>query len=155
MSSGKALTYKGYCGSYEVDFDEGVFFGKIECINDLVTFEAGSVLELKDAFEEAVDDYLATCADLGKNPDKSFKGTFNVRIGEHLHKTAFVEAVRRGINLNELVKIAIDREVTPKLEPSITVHFNIENSKQASNTVGNFALTGKTNWKQAEAKKVH
>ncbi|WP_434340201.1 type II toxin-antitoxin system HicB family antitoxin [Motilimonas cestriensis] len=102
MSVKKALTYKTYCGSYEVDFDEGILFGKIECINDLVTFEAESVPELKVAFEEAVDDYLETCAQLNKDPDKPFKGSFNVRVGEGLHKRAYIESVKRGVSLNDL-----------------------------------------------------
>ena len=44
------------------------FFGKIEGINDLVTFEGTTVSELKEAFQDAVEDYLSLCSELGKNP---------------------------------------------------------------------------------------
>ena len=55
------LTYKGFIGSINYSADDHVFFGKIEGINDLVTFEGTTVNELEDAFPEMVnlhiDDY--------------------------------------------------------------------------------------------------
>jgi len=52
------LIYKDYIGSVHFNADDEVFFGKIEGIENLVSFEGDSVIELKKAFEEAVDDYL-------------------------------------------------------------------------------------------------
>jgi predicted HicB family RNase H-like nuclease len=49
--------YKDYVGSVRYSEDEKVFFGKIEDINDLVTFEGRSIPQLKQAFHEAVRDY--------------------------------------------------------------------------------------------------
>ena len=57
------LKHKGYEGSAALDHS-GVFYGKIKNINDLVTYEASSTDSLRDAFIEAVDDYLLTCATL-------------------------------------------------------------------------------------------
>ena len=34
------LQYKGYSGTIQFSTDDKVFFGKLEAINDLVTFEA-------------------------------------------------------------------------------------------------------------------
>ena len=53
------LTYKGYIGLVSFSEKDNVFFGKIEGINGLVNFEGESVNELREAFHEAVDDYLA------------------------------------------------------------------------------------------------
>jgi predicted HicB family RNase H-like nuclease len=81
-----------------------------------VTFEGGSVRELKKAFHEAVDDYLETCAEVGKDPDKTYKGTFNVRISTDLHKAAAVYAAVNNISLNDFVKTAIDYALSHKAD---------------------------------------
>ncbi|MDB5192256.1 MAG: HicB family protein [Segetibacter sp.] len=103
------LQYNGYCAIVAFSNADDVFFGKIIGINDLVTFEGESVAELKQAFKEAVDDYLETCAELGKTPDKAYKGVFNVRIPSELHKKASLVAATKDITLNELVKTALDK----------------------------------------------
>ncbi len=108
------ITYKGYQGTVHYSAEDEVFYGKVHGINDLVSFEGCSVDELKSAFQEAVDDYLATCRELGKSPDKTFKGSFNVRITPDLHRQASIYAVNRGMSLNELVKEAISRLVGRK-----------------------------------------
>lgn len=100
----KMLKYKNYCGSVETSLDDMVLHGKIECIADVVTYEADSLPALKRAFEEAVDDYLETCSAIGKQPEKAMSGTFNVRVGENLHKDAYLSAKNQGLNLNEFVK---------------------------------------------------
>lgn len=63
------MNYKGYLGSVAFSEQDGVFYGKVEGINGLVNFEGESVKELTEAFHEAVDDYLAYCADEGIEPD--------------------------------------------------------------------------------------
>ena len=52
------LTYIGYIGSVNFSAEDDVFFGKLEGINDLVTFEGGTVQELKDAFYYMVDEHI-------------------------------------------------------------------------------------------------
>ena len=94
-------------GSVECSFEDGCLHGRILHMNDLVTCEVQTVPELEVAFQESVDDYLATCAEVGKDPYKSFKGTFNVRRTPELHKTAAVAAVIQGTTLNELVSQAV------------------------------------------------
>jgi predicted HicB family RNase H-like nuclease len=101
------LQYKGYYASVHFSSEDEVFFGKILGIDDLVNFEGASVKELKKAFHEAVDDYIATCKALGKEPNKTYKGSFNVRISTELHQAAAVYAARNDISLNEFVKTAI------------------------------------------------
>lgn len=99
--------FKGYIGSVEFSADDRLFFGKIQGINDLVTFEGASVDELEDAFKAAIIDYLNTCESLGKNPDKIYKGSFNVRVSEKLHYDTALLAKKKGVNLNEVVKAAL------------------------------------------------
>jgi len=110
------LTYKGYSGSVEFSAEDNVFFGKIIGINDLVNFEGASVAELKTSFEEAVEDYLDTCKELNKEPEKTFKGSFNVRVPSDLHREAFVIAQKNNITLNELVKRSLKYAVEHERE---------------------------------------
>lgn len=74
------LTYGQFTGSVRFSAEDNTFFGKIEGIRDLITFEGQSVAELTTAFREAVDDYLDLCRRVGKEPLKSAKGSFNIRI---------------------------------------------------------------------------
>lgn len=106
------LTYKGYLGTVNFSAESEVFYGKVHGINDLVTFEGKSVKELKNAFNDSVDDYLETCKELSKQPDKTFKGSFNVRISTELHKRAAVIASEKSISLNDFVKRAISYAIS-------------------------------------------
>lgn len=81
------MEYKGYHSRIEFDSVSKVLHGKIEGIIDLVTFESNSISEIESEFHKAVDDYLAFCADIGQEPNKEYKGSFNIRITPELHKT--------------------------------------------------------------------
>ena len=63
---------------------------------------------------EAVEDYLETCKELGKEPNKTYKGTFNVRITTALHKEAAFFAASHNISLNDFVKTSIYYALTRK-----------------------------------------
>ncbi|HSF56350.1 MAG TPA: type II toxin-antitoxin system HicB family antitoxin [Algoriphagus sp.] len=102
------LEFKNFIGSVSFSAEDAVFHGKIEGIDDLVTFEGSTVTELKTAFEEAVEDYLETCSEIGKKPEKSYKGTFNVRIKPELHKKVARKALRQGYSLNQFVEKALE-----------------------------------------------
>jgi predicted HicB family RNase H-like nuclease len=113
------LEYKNYYAEVHFNSEDEVFHGKVIGINDLVNFEGTTVKELKKAFHEAVNDYLATCAELGKEPEKTYKGSFNVRISPDLHRKAAKHAALKKMSLNDFVRYAIDMMVakgpaTPK-----------------------------------------
>ncbi len=97
------LKYKGYVGSVNYSALDNLLYGKVEFIRDLIDYQGKDVDNLKKAFEESIDDYLDSCKHLKKEPDKPFKGSFNVRVGESLHRKACQYAVDNKINLNELV----------------------------------------------------
>lgn len=105
------LKYKEYFGSAEVSFEDNCLYGEILFIRDKVTYEASSADELEVRFREAVDDYLAMCADLGREPQKPFTGSFNVRIPPALHEQAVKRARLCEVSLNEFVKLAIKDKV--------------------------------------------
>ena len=103
------LKYKGYLGTIEPDLETGELFGKLAFIRDLVTYEAETLKALELAFQESVDGYLESCAELGKQPDQPFKGTFNVRISPELHRKAVLAA--SGHSLNAFVTDAIQEKL--------------------------------------------
>jgi predicted HicB family RNase H-like nuclease len=103
------MEYKGYLGSVNYDDEDEIFYGKIEYIRGLISYEGHDVESLRAGFHEAVDDYLELCQERGIEPERPFKGSFNVRTGSDLHRRAVLAAERRGINLNKLVSEAIER----------------------------------------------
>jgi len=106
------LKYKGYSGSVEYSDEDGVFFGRIIGINDHITFDGDNVKSLRISFEEAVDGYLEVCSQIGKEPDKTYKGTFNVRIAPELHRDLVVYSASHGKTLNSTVEDAIRSYIT-------------------------------------------
>lgn len=107
----KALTHKGYHGSSECSVEDGCLFGRLMFVNDLVTYEAQTVKELEAAFKEAVEDYLATCKACGKQPEKPFRGSFNVRVNPTRHRRIAVAAAQEGVSLNEWITEAVDERL--------------------------------------------
>ena len=91
------MEYKGYIGSAEIDPEAKVCHGKLLYIRDLVTYEAQTPKEMEGEFHAAVDDYLETCQQVGKEPDVPCKGTFNVRIPPELHMKANIAASKKGM----------------------------------------------------------
>lgn len=54
------MEYKGYIGSIEFSEEDGVFFGKVQGVRSLISYEGTSVEQLTKDFHSAVDDYLDT-----------------------------------------------------------------------------------------------
>lgn len=105
------LEYKGYYAKIDFNADDEIFFGVIEGINDIVSFEGKEISELKSAFYDAVDDYLEICAKHNKQPEKAYKGSFNIRIKPELHKKAALIAAMQHKSLNQFVESAIRDKV--------------------------------------------
>ncbi|GHV91179.1 DNA repair protein HhH-GPD [Spirochaetia bacterium] len=105
------LTYKDHVGSVHFNSEDEVFYGKIEGIDDLIMFEGNSVGELKRAFQGSVEDYIQTCKKYNKDVEKSYKGSFNVRINPDLHKKVKRAAVRMGLSLNQFMQKAVEDEL--------------------------------------------
>lgn len=112
------LIYKGFHGIVEYSSDDECLIGEIIGITDLITFIANTGKEIKGRFEEAVDDYLETCNIVGKEPMKSFTGSFNVRIDPETHLKAVIKAKTEGKTLNRLVKEALEKEVNETVIPT-------------------------------------
>ena len=110
------ITYKSFIGSIQFSAEDKTFFGKIEGINDLVTFEGETVNKLISSFHEAVDDYLEICKKKNKDPHKSFKGSFNVRLSPHVHARAYHTAKALNLSLNQFVQKSIEKSLSEGLK---------------------------------------
>jgi predicted HicB family RNase H-like nuclease len=95
------MTYKGYAARIEYSDEDRCFIGHITGIKDIIGFHAESVKELRKAFEEALDDYLATCKRLGRAPQKPYSGKLMLRVPPELHARATMTAKAHGMSLNQ------------------------------------------------------
>ena len=77
-----------------------------------LSYEGTDVVSLRTAFEEAVDDYLEFCKETGKQPEKPFKGSFNLRLDPELHKRLVSNAMSEGKTLNTFVKDLLQQAVS-------------------------------------------
>ena len=105
------LKHGPYTARVEFSAEDRVFFGKLDDITDLISFEGSTVAELETAFVEAVADYEALCAEAGRPPEKPFKGSFNVRMQPALHRQAALASRAKNRSLNQLVVEAVRRFV--------------------------------------------
>lgn len=106
------MQYKNYWGSVHYSDEDQIFYGKIEFIRDLISYEGDNVHSLKKAFEDAVNDYLELCAKEGKEPEQPFKGSFNVRVGSELHQRLAAFAKEHHLNLNQVIVGALNQYLT-------------------------------------------
>jgi predicted HicB family RNase H-like nuclease len=139
------LKYKDYEGTAELDMDRQVCRGKILFINDLVTYETDTPANLQKEFEAAVDDYIETCASLGREPQKPLKGQFNVRIPPTMHKDAVLRAVADNVKLNDVVvrAMAAFLYANPNVNHNVRVTVNIP--QESMDTLISTA-SGKLQW---------
>lgn len=104
------MKYKGFIGSVHYAAEDHVFYGKVEGVADLITFEGTSVDELEDSFRYMVDQHLKDCHENNTPVEKSYKGNLNIRLSPDLHKKAAHQAALKGVSLNQYINEAIQKE---------------------------------------------
>jgi predicted HicB family RNase H-like nuclease len=95
------MTFKEYAARIEYSDEDGCFVGHIAGIKDVIGFHAETVKELRAAFEEAVDDYITTCAELGRAPQKPYSGKLMLRVPPEVHARAAMMAQAHGVSINQ------------------------------------------------------
>lgn len=78
-------------------------------ILDGVGFHADTVEGLRKAFHEAVEDYIDTCAKIGKEPQKTYSGQVMFRISPDIHRKAALAAELSGKSLNQWAEEVLDQ----------------------------------------------
>lgn len=108
------MEYKGYHASADLSVEDGLFVGKVFGTRDSLNFHGTTVGELEQSFHDCIDDYLAMCKFLGCEPDKEYKGAFNVRVTPELHRESALAAEEQGISLNQFVSNALESALHPQ-----------------------------------------
>lgn len=108
------MEYKGYIGSVEFSEEDVVFHGKVQGIRALISYEGSTAKELVDDFHSAIDNYLDLCKEENIEPEKAYKGSFNVRISPELHKKAVVYAYSQQTSLNRVMEDALYNYIVSK-----------------------------------------
>lgn len=103
------MKHKGYWGSVHFNDEDDVFYGRIEFIRALVSYEGTDVRSLRQAFQEAVDEYLKTCEEQHRKPEKPFKGSFNIRISPQLHQRIAARAANKGMSINGYIAEILEK----------------------------------------------
>ena len=100
------MNYKGYTATISFDDEAELFTGQLAGIRDCILFQSDNAAGLRQAFQEAVDDYLQCCAEIGKTPQRPFSGRIMLRVSSSVHEMASSAAARAGQSLNKWAEAA-------------------------------------------------
>ena len=64
MVFGQFIEYKGHIGSIEYSAEDGIYFGQLLNIKDLVAYDGHTIEELFESYRDAIDDYLTLLGEL-------------------------------------------------------------------------------------------
>ncbi len=90
------MAYKDYLGKVEFDDEANIFHGEVVNIRDVITYEGQSVDELRQSYEDSVEDYVAFCIERGEQPQKPFSGRFRVQLSPEEHRQIILAATKAG-----------------------------------------------------------
>lgn len=105
------LIHKGYIGHVEFDDEIEIFHGEVINTRDVITFQGLTVAELKKAFRESINDYLAFCKERNEEPEKPFSGKFNLRLDPKLHRQVYIAARQHHMSLNQWITESIKHHI--------------------------------------------
>ena len=106
------MEYKGYIGSVEFSESDELFYGKVQGIRSLISYEGSTAAELIADFHGAVDDYLTLCEEEGTKPEIAYKGSLNVRFkNRDTHRRAAVYAMTHDQSLNSFIESAVEEKL--------------------------------------------
>lgn len=106
-----SMTHQGYSARVDYDDEDGIFTGRVAGIRDGVGFHADTVEGLRAAFHEAVEDYVETCAKVGKEPQKAYSGQVMFRVDPEIHRKAALAAELSGKSLNQWAEDVLARAI--------------------------------------------
>ena len=105
------MEYNGYHAKVEFDDQDSIFVGTVLGLNDTLAFHGKSVDELRASFKKCIEEYIDLCKEIGKKPEKEFRGIFNIRISPESHREAAIEAAKDGVTMNQFVADAINERL--------------------------------------------
>jgi predicted HicB family RNase H-like nuclease len=96
-----AMNYNGYTAKIEFDERDSIFVGRLLGMRTMISFHGDTVVELRQAFESAVNEFLADCEEQGVKPEKPASGKLMLRVSPEIHGAALVVAQASGKSLNQ------------------------------------------------------
>jgi len=105
------MRYKDYFAAIIYSEEDNLFVGRLAGIRHIVTFHGESVRELKNAFKEAVDDYLEFCEKEGLEPQRPYSGKLILRINPELHAQIAKKAELGHTTINKWISGALEKEL--------------------------------------------
>ena len=111
MNAGGTMSYKGYKAVISYSAEDECLIGHIAGIRAIVGFHGESVQEVRDAFREAVDFYLESCAKMGAAPEKPYSRHLTLRLPPELHAKLALQAQLSGSSLNKWLITTLSRAV--------------------------------------------
>lgn len=105
------MDYKGYIGSVEFSEEDGLFYGKVQGIRSLISYEGTNAKELVEDFHGAVDEYLESCSEDGTKPEKPYKGSTNLRFKPDTYRKMAIYTTRNGQSINSFVEEACEEKL--------------------------------------------
>ena len=109
------MTYKGFTAEVELDLEAGILVGRVLDIDDIVMFESDRADEAYKEFTISVDEYLAVCAEQGKEPNKPHSGKFVVRTTPERHSLIARAARESGQSMNTWIEETLAAAATAAL----------------------------------------
>ena len=106
------IEYKNYVGSVEFSESDGLFYGKVQGIRALISYEGYNATELVADFHNAIDEYLTYCQAENIIPETPYKGSLNVRFkNRNLHRQAAIYAIIHEQSLNSFIEEAVSEKL--------------------------------------------
>lgn len=102
-----SMSYKGYSANMVFDAEDKIIVGRVQGIDDIVSFHGESVAEFESNFHAAIEGYLAASRELGSAPEKPASGKVMLRIAPAVHAAALKAAARSGTSLNKWAEGAL------------------------------------------------
>lgn len=95
------MIYKGYTAAMAFDAEDKIIVGRVQDIDDIITFDAVSVAEFEATFRSAIDAYIKACERLGQTTEKPASGRLMLRVNPAVHAAAVKASARSGQSLNK------------------------------------------------------
>ncbi|MGN0312909.1 MAG: type II toxin-antitoxin system HicB family antitoxin [Lachnospiraceae bacterium] len=102
------MKYKNYRATVSYDEEDKIFVGEVFGVSDSLNFHGRSIEELENSFQDCIENYLEFCKQVGKEPQKEFSGSFNVRTSPTIHEKASEYAAENSVSLNQVVTMALE-----------------------------------------------
>lgn len=107
----KMLHYNDYYGTINFSVEDNILYGKVIGIKGVLSYEGRTLEELNEDFKNTVNEYINDCKERNIIPQKSYKGSFNVRLNPDLHRDLAIYAKKNDESLNSAVEKAIKQYI--------------------------------------------